>query len=735
MAASPPRRRTPRRPGSPTEPGKEGLFPLTAGLDPGQKVLVVAEKPSVARDLARVLGGFRSGRGVLSRDTVLITWAMGHLVELAEPEDYRSTWRRWTLASLPILPETFRLRPVSRTREHLDRVVEMLGRPDVARVVNACDAGREGELIFRYLYELAGCDRPVTRLWISSLTREAIRQGFENLQPGGEFDRLAAAARCRSESDWLVGINATRGMTRVAGTLLPVGRVQTPTLALLVERERAIAGFVPRPFWQVVATFAAGEETYSGRWFHEDDDRLWSHEDAREVERRVEGAAGEVESVERNRRTQPPYLLPDLTDLQRELNRTRGFSAAKTLKLAQELYERDKLITYPRTGSRHLPPDMIPGLKRVLAAIADSEGLPGAHEAAALAALPRLPLSGRIVDARKVKDHHAIIPTGNTVLPDRLRGDKGLVYQAIVRRFVAVFLPACVTGTTLLVTRLGDDRFRSEARVLLEAGWRILYPEGETDRPLPDLETGTRVRVSAVTVEESATRPPSPYTEAGLLRAMETAGSLVSDEELAEVMREEGIGTPATRAAIIERLLEVGYISRQGRALVPTGKGMALIDLLPVQELRSVALTGQWERRLRQIEEGACDRDRFMEDMRRFTAAMVEQICGLSPTASADFPAGGMGHCRRCGSPVIGSSRGYHCNRSRDRSCTFRLPRVIAGRHLTARQLAQLLSRGRTGLLRGFRARTGRPFAAYLVLDADGRVTFQFPARRVRRPD
>ncbi|HCC33126.1 MAG TPA: hypothetical protein DEQ28_04400, partial [Clostridiales bacterium] len=525
MAASPPRRRTPRKIPSATEPEKAGAFPFAADLGSGQKVLVVAEKPSVARDLARALGGFASGQGVLSREPVLITWAIGHLVELAEPEDYRSTWRRWALASLPILPETFRLRPVSRTRAHLDRVVELLGRRDVALVVNACDAGREGELIFRYLYELAGCDRPVLRLWIASLTGEAIRQGFANLRPAAEFDSLAAAARCRSESDWLVGINATRGMTAMSGTLLPVGRVQTPTLALLVERERAIAAFVSHPFWQVEAAFAAGGETYRGRWVDEDDDRLWSEEAALAIARRVQGSAGEVEGVDRTRRAQPPYLLPDLTDLQRELNRTRGFSAAKTLKLAQELYERDKLITYPRTGSRHLPPDLIPTLGRVLAAIAASEGLPGAREAAVLSAAPRLPLSGRIIDDRKVKDHHAVIPTPKRAPLDGLRGDKGAVYQAIVRRFVAVFLPACVTETTRILTGVGGDRFRSEAQVVLEPGWRALYPEEPADPPLPDLQPGMPVVVSGVTVEESATRPPARYTEASLLRAMETAGS------------------------------------------------------------------------------------------------------------------------------------------------------------------------------------------------------------------
>ncbi|HSW10752.1 MAG TPA: DNA topoisomerase 3 [Bacillota bacterium] len=735
MAASPPRRRTPRKTRNATDPEKAVEFPFAANLDPGQKVLVVAEKPSVARDLARSLGGFASGQGVLSRDPVLITWAIGHLVELAEPEDYRSTWRRWALAGLPILPETFRLRPVNRTRAHLERVVELLARRDVALVVNACDAGREGELIFRYLYELAGCRLPVMRLWISSLTGEAIRQGFGSLRPAGEFDSLAAAARCRSESDWLVGINATRGMTGVSGTLLPVGRVQTPTLALLVERERAVAAFVPRPFWQVEAVFAAAGETYRGRWVHEDDDRLWSEEAAREIARRVQGGAGEVEGVEHARRTQPPYLLPDLTDLQRELNRTRGFSAAKTLKLAQELYERDKLITYPRTGSRHLPPDLIPSLGRVLAAIAASEGLPGAREAAALAASPRLPLSGRIIDDRKVKDHHAIIPTPKRAPLEELRGDKGVVYQAIVRRFVAVFLPACVTETTRILTRAGGDRFRSEAQVLLEAGWRVLYPEPAPDQPLPDLKPGTPVAVTSVTVEESATRPPARYTEASLLRAMETAGSLVSDDELAEVMREEGIGTPATRAAIIERLLEVDYVSRQGRALVPTPKGMALIDRLPVRELTSVALTGQWERRLRQIEEGSCDRERFMEDVRRFTAEAVEQIRSLPAIPSAGFLSGGIGGCRRCGSPVVEGPRGFRCSRSQDPSCVFQVPRLIAGRKLTAGQAADLLARGRTGLLRGFRARTGRRFAAYLVLDSEGRVTFQFPARRARWSD
>ncbi|MDQ7792894.1 MAG: DNA topoisomerase 3 [bacterium] len=722
-----PRPKRSRRKADPAGPAADREAAL-----PGGKLLVVAEKPSMARDFARAMGGFARAAAWES-ESMVVTWAIGHLVELAEPEDYDPAWKPWRLSTLPILPDSFRLRAVARTKAHLARVVALLQRPDFTAVVNACDAGREGELIFRYLYEVAGCRLPVQRLWVSSLTAEAIRDGFRRLRPGQEFDLLAAAARCRSESDWLVGINATRGMTKVAGTLLSVGRVQTPTLALMVEREKEIASFVVRPFWKVLATFRCDSGEYQGQWFQGEEDRLWSEADARQVASRVERASGRVDGVERTRRAQPPRLLHDLTDLQGEMNRKRGFSAAKTLRLAQALYEDDKLLTYPRTGSRYLTPDLSPSLPRILAVVAGS-GLPGAHQAAQVLAGPKLPVSGRIINPGRVKDHHAIIPTPRPPEPGQLAGDKGEVYQAVVRRFVACFLPACVTETTRVETVAGDDRFRSEGQVFLERGWRVLYPGEDGDSELPPLAAGMPVEVAGVALEEGQTRPPARYTDASLLRAMETAGSLVEDEDLAEAMREEGLGTPATRAAIIERLIEVGYVERENRALVPTPKGMELVARLPVRELASVALTGRWEKRLREVEEGRYPRERFMEDIRHFTAGAVEQIRQLDQAALAGKLVTTVGACPRCGAPVAESWRAFGCTAA----CPFRIARTIAGRKITSRQAAQLLTRGKTALLRGFRSRAGRRFAAYLKLEADGRVTFEFPsrpaARRTKRP-
>jgi len=699
---------------------------------PGQRALVIAEKPSVARDLARVLGRFTPRQGWLENDRLLISWAIGHLVELAEPEDYDPAWKTWRLASLPILPEQFRLRPVARTRDHFATVAQLLGRPDVGLVVNACDAGREGELIFRYLYELSGCTLPVRRLWISSLTDEAIREGFRRLRAGEELDRLAAAARCRSESDWLVGINATRAMSKRSLTLVSVGRVQTPTLALLVQREKEIADFRPCPFWRVIVTFQSERGEYRGTWYRGDEAELWSEAEALEILARVQGKPGMVGRVTKSRRTQPPHLLHDLTDLQREMNRAYGFSASKTLQLAQELYERDKLITYPRTASRFLTPELVPLLPRLMTVVAAGEG-PVAAAARELLARGRLPVTGRLVNPARVKDHHAIIPTPRAPADGGPRGDKGRIYEAVVRRFVASFLPSYVTEATRVETVVGEDRFRSEGQVVLQQGWRVLQPSADETVELPPLEAGMAVMTAQAAVETGTTRPPARYTEASLLRVMETAGSLVEEEDLAEAMREEGIGTPATRAAIIERLLEVGYVEREGRALRPTPKGMELIARLPVRELTSVSLTGRWERRLREIEEGSEERDRFMKDIRAFTRDLVEQIKRLDAEGLAAGMVRSVGSCPRCGAPVVERWQVWGCSNWKTTSCPFHFSRTVAGYKLSSRQAALLLSRGRTGLLRGFRSRTGRRFAAYLVLNSEGRLSFEFPSPAARK--
>lgn len=729
------------------------------------KTLVIAEKPSVARDIARALGRFARRDGYLESDDILVSWAIGHLVELAEPQVYDPKWKTWRLADLPIIPERFRLAPVARTKRQLNVVKELLTRPDVERVINACDAGREGELIFRYLYEFAGATAPVQRLWLSALTDEAIREAWEALRDGRELDALGAAARCRSQGDWLVGMNATRGLTRRSNTLVSVGRVQTPTLAILVHREREIEAFRKTPYHELWATFdAGGGQTYRARWVDPDsgEERLTDRGRAGAVLERVRAARGApatVESVESDERRRLPPLLHDLTDLQREMNRRYGFSARRTLSLAQELYEKDKAITYPRTDSRYLAGSLVPQVYRAMRHLAQGPDPDWRHWAGKLLEAEKLPFSGRILNDARVTDHHAIIPTP-TPAPPALAGgsDKAKVYDAIVRRFIAVFYPALVTRHTKAVTEAGGERFVARGRTVLDPGWTAVtgdkpapWPrEGaapgsggspaeaeEEEGALPPLEAGQRVELIDVLLEDKETKPPPRYSEAALLRLMETAGQLVDDEELQELMKAHGIGTPATRAAIIERLIEVGYVVRQGKTLVPTPKGKALIDVLPTPELASPALTGQWEKRLRDVEAGRLDAGAFMAELVEFTRRIVADIKAMP---GDDLPAqmqNVAGTCPVCGrGEVRESPRAYGCSRWNDPDgpCKLTIWKTVAGRRLDP-QTVQALIEGKTPFVRGFRSKAGKRFAAKLRLTPEGRVEFVFdaPARRSRR--
>lgn len=728
------------------------------------RVVIVTEKPSVARDIARATGHFRAGRdcfaGTWHGKPAALTWAVGHLCELAPPDAYNPRYKRWSLADLPIIPERYELQVLPQTADRFAAVARLLTGPDVELIINACDAGREGELIFRYIYECAGAQAPVQRLWVSSLTDEAIRDGLANLQPGAAFDGLAAAARLRSQADWLVGLNATRAVTKRADELYSVGRVQTPTLALLVQREREIAQFVKEAFYHVRATFAAAAGTYAGQWLGpdrpelrppaEDCDtqagRLPSLAEAEAVAQAVQGQPGEIVCAETRQRSQLPPLLFDLTALQRELNQRRGFSASKTLALAQELYEKDKAITYPRTDSRHLTPDLVPALRAVLAAVAAH---PAGAGAAAVLEKPTLPLSGRLVNAARVTDHHAIIPTRR--VPTRLSGDKAAVYEAIVRRFVAAFHPPARLETTRVWTAVAGHLFFSRATTVIDPGWMAVAGTGTADKdePLPPLQTGEEVACRGAEAVAAETRPPARYTEATLLRAMETAGRHVDESEpdaaaLAEVMRETGLGTPATRAAIIERLLQVGYVRREKKALVPTPKGIGLIAALAGTDLVSPALTGRWEQRLRAVERGEQSEAEVRAAFDSYTRGLVEELKRMRPpaavaleTAATGAPAaelrdGSLGPCPRCGEPVSAAGQRYQCQGSAAQKCSFSLPRRLLGQTLTGEHVQALLAGRRTPTISGMRGKNGKTFAAALSLDPDGQLQFHF--RNKRRP-
>ena len=700
--------------------------------------LIVAEKPSVGRDIAGALGGGRKGKGSVTGDGWAVTWALGHLAELAPPDAYGEQYKRWRLETLPILPERFKVRVTPKTREQFNVVKGLMQDSSVTEVVNACDAGREGELIFAYLYGLSGCRKPVLRLWISSLTHEAIRSGFDALRDGGRMKPLEDAARSRGEADWVVGMNATRAYSvRFGGhgNVLSVGRVQTPTLKLLVERERQIEDFKPEKFWTVHARFRRDENTYDGVWFRGKQNRLDNREAAEEIAEKVRGGTGVVKKAEKKTATEKPPLLYDLTELQRHANSRFGFTADRTLKAAQLLYEDKKLITYPRTSSRYLSGDMVGGLKkRIEAAGGLPELSPFARE---LLDLQKLPITRRIVDDSKVTDHHAIVPTNKKSSGD-LSPDEAKVYDLVARRFLAVFFPAARFENTTVVTEVSKETFLSKGRVVLEAGWRALYPGGaggkkEQEPPvLPPIEAGQEWDVAKTGVKEGETKPPPRYSEAALLGAMETAGKLVEDEELRQQMKDSGLGTPATRASTIERLIKVGYVEREKKALVPTQKGRSLITLLGDSPLGSPELTARWEERLAKMEQGAEKRPDFMADITRFATALVDEVRGMQGEKVA-APSHGdrepLGVCPKCGSPVIETKKSYGCSAWKTNRCDFAIWKQVSGKRLSQAQAKQLLTQRRTPQLKGFRSKAGKPYSAALKLDEDHKVRLEFAAR------
>ncbi|HET7480429.1 MAG TPA: DNA topoisomerase III [Rubrobacteraceae bacterium] len=700
--------------------------------------LIVAEKPSVARDIAGVLGRSRKGKGSLAGDGWTVTWALGHLAELAPPDAYGDEYKKWRLESLPILPEKFKVRVNYKTREQFATVKGLMRDPSVTEIVNACDAGREGELIFAYLYGLSGCKKPVLRLWISSLTPEAIREGLDSLRDGHSMKPLEDAARSRGEADWIVGMNATRAYSvrfSRPGNVLSVGRVQTPTLRLLVDRETEIQDFKPEKFWTVYARFTREEATYDGVWFKDKQNRLKEKEAADQIADKVRGGTGTVKKAEKKTATEKPPLLYDLTELQRNANARFGFTAERTLRAAQALYEEHKLITYPRTSSRYLSKDMVSTLKkRVEAAGALPELSPFAGE---LLALDGLPISKRIVDDSKVTDHHAIIPT-NKKSSRELPPDEAKVYDLVARRFLAVFFPDARFENTTVVTEVRAETFLSKGRVVLEAGWRALYPDGvggrkEKEPPvLPPVQVGQEWDVAKVAVKEGETKPPPRYSESALLGAMETAGKFVEDEELRQRMKDSGLGTPATRAATIERLIKVGYVEREKKALVPTQKGRALIGLLGESSLSSPELTARWEERLAKMEKGAARRDEFMADIGRFTSALVEEVKSLegeklaAPDRVSREP---VGACPKCGSPVVETKKAYGCSAWKKSGCDFAIWKTVSGKRLSAAQAKQLLTQRRTPQLKGFKSKAGKPYAAALKLDEENKVKLEFAER------
>ena len=595
------------------------------------KIVVLAEKPSVGRDIARVIGCRTSGDGCLIGDKYIVTWAVGHLVTLSEPDEMDGKYKKWSFATLPILPEKIPLKVISATKTQFSKVKKLMNDKETDSLICATDAGREGELIFRYIYEMAGCKKPFDRLWISSMTDEAIREGFSAIRPGSDYDGLYESARCRSRADWLVGMNASRAFTLKYDALLSVGRVQTPTLAILVKRRKEIEDFKPEGYCTLTADFG----DYRGIWFsanNDPDTHIRTKEEAEAAAADVKGKTGRVVSAETTRKRDLPPQLYDLTSLQRDANRMLGFTADKTLKTAQSLYETHKALTYPRTDSRYLPPDMIPRVVQTM------KLLPEVYRPYVAGALPegKLPVSKRTIDASKVSDHHAILPTAKKADLSKFSPDERNLYDMVARRMLAAFYPAYEYDATKVITAVGSHTFRTNGRVTVNNGWHDVPPlekppkpkkntkaDEEEEGPLPNLQEGDTREVRKTQVKEDQTKPPAPHTDASLLAAMETAGKDLEDEELVRQMKGSGIGTPATRAAIIERLIKVGYAARRGKTLNATDKGVMLIGIMP-PEIASPEMTGRWELALHDITDGKQDPERFMEGIRKMSSFLVD---------------------------------------------------------------------------------------------------------------
>jgi DNA topoisomerase-3 len=703
------------------------------------KQLIITEKPSVARDIVKSLGGFRQDKESFESDEIIVTWAVGHLVTLAEPEDYDKKYKMWLLERLPIIPEQFQLKVLPKTNSRFKFIGALLKSKEVGEVINACDAGREGELIFRYIYEKAGSKLPIRRLWLSSMTETAIQEGFRHLRPGQELEKLASAAKCRSESDWLVGINATRAFTRRFGILLSIGRVQTPTLAILVQREQEIQLFSPETYFELYAAFQSTVGEYRGQWFTKGADRFSTRSTAEEIQKKVEGKPGIIASLEKKESRQLPPLLFDLAELQREMNRRHGYSARRTLDLAQSLYEEHKLITYPRTDSQFLGSDMIAQLPQILRSLAGGEWDQFVQE---VLALPKLPLGPRMIDNSKVTDHHAIIPTPTRSVLAKLAADELRVYDLVVRRFLSAFYPAARWENTRLVTEVEQETFRTEGKKLLEIGWLKVYDRPSKDELLPDLSLAERIRTLSTTVLEKETQPPPRYNDATLLSAMEGAGKLLEDEALKQAMKDHGLGTAATRAAIIERLIEVEYLERDGKSLRPTPKGMELIKsiaAIPIPELISPELTGNWEQNLVLIEQGKLSAETFMTEIEQLARSVVEKVKTTENTATMrEAVYAVLAPCPLCNGDIKEFRQAFSCANWREKGCKFAIWKRVAGRTISRREAETLIRDGRIGPLAGFRSKAGKSFRAILVLK-DGKVTFEFentyPAssKRVKR--
>ena len=702
------------------------------------KTLIIAEKPSVANDIAKTLGGFTKHDEYFESDEYVLSSAVGHLVEITVPEEYDVKRGKWTFTHLPMIPPHFALNPIAKTESRLKVLNKLIKRKDVTGLINACDAGREGELIFRLIAQYTKAKQPIKRLWLQSMTPSAIREAFKNLRSDEEMMPLADAARCRSEADWLIGINGTRAMTAFNSKeggfyLTTVGRVQTPTLSIVVEREEKIKKFVPRDYWEVRAEFICAAGIYQGRWldtaFKKDEtdperraERLWSKAAAESIVAACRGKQGNVTEESKPTTSMAPALF-DLTSLQREANARFGFSAKNTLGLAQALYEKHKVLTYPRTDSRHLPEDYLPTVLQTLDVIAENNNY---HQfAKQITDNKWVKPNKRIFDNTKISDHFAIIPT--TQAPKNLSEPEQKLYDLVTRRFMAIFFPAAEFQVTTRFTEVSGHQFKTEGKVMTNPGWLAVYGKEVVDEKDPEnsgtlvpVAKGEKVQTESVVANGLVTKPPARYSEATLLSAMEGAGKLIDNDGLRDAMAGKGLGTPATRAAIIEGLLNEKYLLREGREMIPTAKAFQLMTLLRglgVSELTAPELTGEWEYKLSEMERGKISRDEFMREIAQMTQIIVKRAKEYdNDTIPGDY-ATLKTPCPNCGGVVKENYRRFACTK-----CEFSMSKTPGSRQFEIDEVEELLANKTIGPLQGFRSKMGRPFAAVLKISRDEEI-------------
>jgi DNA topoisomerase III len=697
------------------------------------KALIIAEKPSVAADIARAIGGFTKHEDYFESDDFVVSSAVGHLLEIAAPDAYEVKRGKWSFTNLPVIPPHFDLRPIAKTEARLKVLQKLIKRKDINRLINACDAGREGELIFRLIAQYTKATQSVERLWLQSMTPQAIRDGFTKLRSDDDLLNLANAARCRSESDWLVGINGTRAMTAFNSKsggffLTTVGRVQTPTLSIVVEREELIRKFISRDYWEVSAEFICAAGIYQGKWFdpkfkkeskdatvdpEKKESRLWSEAAAASIVAACHDKSGKVTEESKPSSQAAPQLF-DLTSLQREANARFGFSAKNTLGLAQALYERHKVLTYPRTDSRALPEDYLPTVTSTLEMLAESSDNYYPFASQILNSSWVKP-NKKIFDNSKISDHFAIIPTLQA--PKNLSEPEQKLYDLVVRRFMAIFFPAAEFKITTRITEVSGHMFKTDGKILTNPGWLTVYGKStQDDKELVVVAENEKVQTESVNPVPLKTKPPARYTEATLLSAMEGAGKLVDDDDMREAMSDKGLGTPATRAAIIEGLLAEKYMVREAREIIPTAKAFQLMTLLRglgVEELTQPALTGNWEHKLALMEKGQIDRNTFMQEIAQITQRIVKRAKEYdSDTIPGDY-ADLKTPCPHCGGLVKENYRRFACEK-----CGFSISKIPGGRAFEYDEAEAFIANKEIGPLQGFRSKMGRPFAAIIKLVA-----------------